>query len=564
MVVLSARFAVLACLCATLSLVLPPSVEAAHLHGSHSMGKHASSSHSHHRTRSAVPTATHAHDGKYQGHKAPDQRSPDLPPLLRRHRVHDYDYKKAHDYQSQGPHDHAHPKSPRSAFARSRQRREPGFHTRRSSVYVPGEHGNTYVISRTLPGKWGHGHAGTNKQSSHAFSRRQVDESSLVLGRIDIMGGSTQRLASLTVDSTPIDWTSGQSSAKAFPLNASTINQTQFIMMPTDEPSNAAGSLNKHVTLSTEVFDASSAEMVMYCATYDPDPGSTSALLMTPCAGTTQSAAAADDADDPCFYGNDASLSDPHESQIFSYDPSSGKIAPISATSSSSGSNYSPGDPSLCGGARVRRDSGNSTTSGSARPSSTSTSTAPATSASQQAQNVTLIYVAGSLELPPSSQRPSNSASASAGQAAFTTTITTTVVATVTASSPSNRTATAAQAAVSASTSSAPSQSATTIATPSVPITISRSSSSQSSSVSATSKAPASADESLEVEIVGVTLSTTSSASTSTTATTTTTTSSHSSVSPTLNAQAVASSIANEMPHQRRAFVSADGNVNPP
>lgn len=54
-------------------------------------------------------------------------------------------------------------------------------------------------------------------------------------------GGSTQRLASLTVDSTPIDWTSGQSSAKAFPLNASTTNQTQFIMMPTDEPSNAAG-----------------------------------------------------------------------------------------------------------------------------------------------------------------------------------------------------------------------------------------------------------------------------------------------------------------------------------
>ena len=54
-------------------------------------------------------------------------------------------------------------------------------------------------------------------------------------------GGSTQRLASLTVDSTPIDWTSGQSSAKAFPLNASTTNQTQFIMIPTDESSGAAG-----------------------------------------------------------------------------------------------------------------------------------------------------------------------------------------------------------------------------------------------------------------------------------------------------------------------------------
>ena len=69
--VLSARFVVLACLCAALPLALPPAVEAAHLRGSHSMEKHASSSHSHsrHRTRSAMPSATHAHDGKHQGHK---------------------------------------------------------------------------------------------------------------------------------------------------------------------------------------------------------------------------------------------------------------------------------------------------------------------------------------------------------------------------------------------------------------------------------------------------------------------------------------------------------------
>ena len=55
--------------------------------------------------------------------------------------------------------------------------------------------------------------------------------------------GGTQRIASLTVDSTPVDWTSGQSSATAFTLNASTTNQTQFIMMPVDEPSNAAGKI---------------------------------------------------------------------------------------------------------------------------------------------------------------------------------------------------------------------------------------------------------------------------------------------------------------------------------
>ncbi|KAG6381769.1 hypothetical protein JVT61DRAFT_375 [Boletus reticuloceps] len=362
--------------------------------------------------------------------------------------------------------------------------------------------------------------------------------------------GSTQRLASLTVESTPIDWTSGQSSAKAFPLNASMTNQTQFIMMPMDEPSNAAsaGSFNKLVTLATEVFDANNAEMVMYCATYDPDPGSTSALLMTPCTGETRSAAAANDATDPCSdAANDASSSNPHQSQIFSYDPSSGRIEPISTTASSRVADTSDDSTaSGCAGARIRRDNSNSTTSSSTTPSSTSTSTTPTTTASQQPQNVTLVYVAGALEVPASS--PSASITNASGS--------------------SSRTATFPQAAVSVPVSSTPSPSMMN-KTPSVSATASRSPSSPSlsSSVSATatSKAPASADESLEVEIVGVAPSTTSSSSSTSSTSATTTTTSYSTMSPSLDAQAAASSLANAMVHPRgRAFVSAAGIVTPP
>ncbi|KAG8221094.1 hypothetical protein J3R82DRAFT_2614 [Butyriboletus roseoflavus] len=506
-------------------------------------------------------TAAQRHDGNGDRYQAQDHRASEHPPLLRRYRGHGHN--KVHNQQGQDPHDHTHHKSPRSAFARSRYRRESVHLGRRSSVYVPGEHGKTYLVSRTPPRNSEQGRTDTDKRSTHVFNRRQLDEGNLIMGRIDIMGtfqspGSTQRLASLSVDPTPIDWTSGQNSAKAFPLNASTTNQTQFIMIPMDESSYTAGNSSKHVTLATEVFDAGSADMVMYCATYDPDPAATSALLMTPCTGAIQSASSAPD---PCADdGNDASSSNPQESQIFSYDPSSGQIEPISTTTSSSGAGNDSTDLTSCTDARVRRDNSNSTTSGSVTPSSTSTSTAPTNSASQQARNVTLVYVAAVPEVPapsPSSSNTTNTTQASIGQAAaLTTTITTTVVVATTASESSSRTVTPAQAAVSVSVSSIPSQSTTTAA-PSAftTATTTRPSLSLLSSVSTTttSRAPGNADESLEVEIVGIVPSTTSSSSTTTTTTTTTTANPYSSpaVSTTLDAQAIASSIAKEMVSRR-------------
>lgn len=75
MVVLSARFAILACLCAALPLALPPAVEAAHVYGSNPMNKHAFSTYPLQRTRTRSssffggPTATYIHDGKNSGHQ---------------------------------------------------------------------------------------------------------------------------------------------------------------------------------------------------------------------------------------------------------------------------------------------------------------------------------------------------------------------------------------------------------------------------------------------------------------------------------------------------------------
>lgn len=90
----------------------------------------------------------------------------------------------------------------------------------------------------------------------------------------------------------------------------------------------------------------------MYCATYDPNPGQPSALLMVPCTGTAQDGPSADDAADPCTGdGADAASSNPHQSQIFSYDPFSGKIEPMAAAENSPGVGSSTNDAAPCVGA---------------------------------------------------------------------------------------------------------------------------------------------------------------------------------------------------------------------
>lgn len=204
MAVFSARFALLACLCAVIPLT--PSVEAAYIHGGDSVGKHISPPRSPKQENNPPlfdgPTTAHRHDGKYNGHQVShadvfnascifSRLRPSVqtqgrrpPPLLRHFRAHDPT--QVHNH-GQDPDDSSRDKTSRSAFARSRYRRASGTLRRRVSVLVPGVDGGTYIVSRTRSRDLGHLRADAGKQSSHAYNRRQIDGNELAMGRIDIM-----------------------------------------------------------------------------------------------------------------------------------------------------------------------------------------------------------------------------------------------------------------------------------------------------------------------------------------------------------------------------------------
>ncbi|KIJ21069.1 hypothetical protein PAXINDRAFT_178540 [Paxillus involutus ATCC 200175] len=570
MVVLSARFAVLACLFSLAAINLPPSVDAAYLQARHSEGKHVNRSLGTISEQQIDPAPTLPGDsdnkkardplhGLREFMQAQGRRDVGRPPLLSRGAV-----TRGHDHGQQ-----AHENVYRSVFARRQHHpsHDSGarHHDHRSSVYVPDKQGNAYLVSRVQhSGSGNDAVAGKVKPTPHP--RRQ----SQVLGTINIVSnGASQTLASLAADPSPINSTSaGQNNTKAFALNASTTNQTQFIMTLVDGPSGAAGGSDKPVALAMQVFDAASAEIVMYCATYDSNPGTPSALMMKPCTtpsmsdnDSTDSANAVAGAPISGVAIDNTVASNPQESQLFSFDPSSGQIQPISVGNSAvaydSSNSTNSTNPSTAGTAKryMARNNGNSTTSGNATPSSTSTSALPSSTSSQQVQNVTLIFVPESVEVPAPAPSPAN---AGAGQAAvFTTTVTTTVFATATSSASNNtQSVTPAQAAASLATSSEPCESTTSavhsaqaaaVKTSSTSSTVPASVASSSSSSSSTTSV---ANKSLQIEIVAAS-SASASTPTPATATSTVTTSTATATTSTgttrvsLNAEAVASSIAN-------------------
>ncbi|KAH7890992.1 hypothetical protein F5I97DRAFT_117003 [Phlebopus sp. FC_14] len=450
------------------------------------------------------------------------RRTMGLPPLLTRgfvgraHGDHDHDHNRTHHehehQKGESDHGHSREKAPRSVYAGP---------ARRSSIFVSGSDGKKYVVSRahsrqslcrrmacTMKGKG----------SRRGHGRRQSNQ---VLGTIDVMEpgqapGTGQRIASLVVDSSPTNSTSGQNNTESFPLSVSTTNQTQFLMALVDDANDSAGS-SKHVVLAMPVFDAYMAQSVIYCATYDHS--GPSALVMSPCQNLSSSST--DDSSTGASFANTGDFGnalDPHTSQLFLYDPASGQIQPSSVSRKDSTDDSDGTDantPSLSAKHVGRADGSNTTTTSSGTvTSSTSTATAASPTSSQQAQNVTLVFVPAGLEVPvaAASSTPTETRSGVANEAAVTTTVTETVIATVTASSASATTSPA----VAPATSGAP----TTTATSPTP--------------SSTQPAP------LEVEVVPATLAATSSMTGSTATSSVTATS-----TTTLNAQAVASSIAN-------------------
>ncbi|KAG2072446.1 hypothetical protein BDR04DRAFT_1117033 [Suillus decipiens] len=312
------------------------------------------------------------------------------------------------------------PFSPRDASLR-----RPTPLSRRSSVLVHGTGGNNYLVSRG---------AASTCPSKRRLGRRGT--SSPVYGVIDIVSGEQgQHLASLALDSstynstntTSNSSTSSHTSNGSFPLNASSTNGTQFYLVDANDSSfNDLANTTKHVMVQTDIFDS------LYCATFDPNPSGPEPMTMEIC---RPSESENDVKNLDYSYSNGVApivdytilTADPHKSQIFEYNPSTGVIKPM----------WTNGDGSSSSHAMfVERDTTTSSTTGSNMMTSAGSSTASSTSAPRpttslsapEVQNVTLVFRPSGLAV----SAPPNAADSGADDV-VTTTIITTVVYTTTA-----------------------------------------------------------------------------------------------------------------------------------
>ncbi|KAI0332703.1 hypothetical protein GY45DRAFT_437625 [Cubamyces sp. BRFM 1775] len=154
---------------------------------------------------------------------------------------------------------------------------------------------------------------------------RRGEQSSGVPGSIDIMSpvaNSTtgERLASLVL-AAPSNSTAGENATSStFVLNASDSGRTQMYLVTSPDADDGSSSSNSttsnstnpasfiRVTLQMPVFDAASAELRPYCATFDPRPAAPAPMTV-----------------EACMQG---SSNDAHKSQVFTYEPETGVIHP--------------------------------------------------------------------------------------------------------------------------------------------------------------------------------------------------------------------------------------------
>ncbi|KAG2141957.1 hypothetical protein DEU56DRAFT_979748 [Suillus clintonianus] len=394
----TSQFVAFTGICVIIALVLPPPADAAYI-ASHPIGNRVSTAYQADKPRSifSFPSLTAGHDphksseskGKANVNTPSSRffRFSDSDPLNPLAGVQDFSFAHVRS-------DDVHPPfSPRDASTR-----RPTPLSRRSSALVHGTGGNNYLVSR--------GAASSN-----------------ISGIIDIVSGDQGRhLASLALDSlaynstntTSTNSTSGHASNGSFPLNASSTNGTQFYLVDAndnsfDNPANAT----KHVMVQTNMFNS------LYCATFDPNPSGPEPMMMEMC---NPSPSENDVRNLDYSYNNGMApivdytilATDPHKSQIFEYNPSTGVIKPMWTNSDGSTSSHAM---------FVERDSTN--TSSTSAPQPTPSSSAP------EAQNVTLVFRPSdhAVSAPP----PSTDAAESSADDVVTTTITTTVVYTATA-----------------------------------------------------------------------------------------------------------------------------------
>ncbi|KAI0731004.1 hypothetical protein C8Q76DRAFT_854582 [Earliella scabrosa] len=202
-------------------------------------------------------------------------------------------------------------------------------HRRRAPVHdapivISGNGGRTYAIHPQSTSGGGLLNLGVDLSPDSGFHLKRDGQIQGVPGTVDIMSQSAktqqnQRIASLLLaDPTTVD---DGSSASPFILNASE-SGTQMYLVPLSgnatNPSETANSTTANtstgsgfirVSLQVAVFDAQTAQLQPYCATFNPKPTAPAPMTVESCSSE--------------------SSDDDHKSQVFAYEPGTGIIRPM-------------------------------------------------------------------------------------------------------------------------------------------------------------------------------------------------------------------------------------------
>ncbi|RPD58957.1 hypothetical protein L226DRAFT_108634 [Lentinus tigrinus ALCF2SS1-7] len=253
--------------------------------------------HVHHRRYSRTP----------RNGRVPTRRSP-IPAPEPHHHHHNHHDKVV----VKGDHDHV-----------KVHRRHGRYHAQPAPVVISGNGGNTYKVQPA------HSQSPAAVIDNVDVNLKRDDQDQGVPGRIDIMSQDAaapggQRIASLVLASPGDPANSNNTNSRAFVLNASNAESSPMYLVRlssnttnSSTPSNSSGAADNSTAsspyiltaLKTNVFDAETAQLKQYCATFDPKPSAPSSMTVESC-------------------GADSS-GDVHKSQVFAYEPGTGVIRPM-------------------------------------------------------------------------------------------------------------------------------------------------------------------------------------------------------------------------------------------
>ncbi|KAH9926966.1 uncharacterized protein B0H18DRAFT_1104250 [Fomitopsis serialis] len=257
----------------------------------------------------------------------------------------------------------------------------------RQKVVVNGDDDHVDVHHRRAdvdPSVYVSGNNGSPSIAAHIMGR-DGQQTVGVPGTIDIMSEDPSsenalKIASLVLSApTNSTTTGGNSTASSFVLNASGSAHTQMYLVATPDAGNSTSSGDSTssdnstttdpsfiaVVMQIPVFDAATAQMDSYCATFDPNPPAPSPLTV-----------------EECMANNTAGGE--HKSQIFAYEPATGVLRPMWSVNGSA----LDSDGSISGSNNPTAMSSSSTSSASGSTASATTTTSAAPTGTNLAQDI--------------------------------------------------------------------------------------------------------------------------------------------------------------------------------